>query len=576
MTLPSYRHDSNENNDVRSLSDITEEIHRTDRTVSNKSKQHQQIQEERSETVQHGSRSPVRRVLLTFTICAGLMFSCLDTSIVSTALVSISLDLGDAQDAPWTILGYLLTYMSFAVGFSKVSDIYGRRNLLAIAWVFFAGFSVWCALAGSMKQLIAARALQGIGGSGLYSLAQCPLRRAGPHRYLLTLAGRLSTAIRRMDGHPQNRLCWQLSPDSGFDPAGVWHTGSWLVRVEVVQPGYHLVFGDSWAELDSFGDLGNLSVRRAESSNPADIPRAARDRPRLSVNDHVCLGPRPASDSSRQHSRRTQLALTRICRVTFLTGLVYISLVIKIPERFQVIYGDSALRAGIHLLPMLGSCAFGSTLAGSISKKRNLTSHTLTSGNSLQVIGLGLVYRFSNTTERGDIRYILGFTAIYGFGVGLCFAACTMIAAIEARHGDLAAAQGAVAQVRVLGGSLGLSICTIIFNDILQTSLGPATEADRFPATVLDQLHRSPLAVFMLPPEQQVLVKKVYSDAFRYQMLLMMAVVAVAVLASLGTYRSKPPAVVDSMIHHKALAARPSDTELESASSVRSLVRGVS
>ncbi|EGO53006.1 hypothetical protein NEUTE1DRAFT_105955 [Neurospora tetrasperma FGSC 2508] len=548
MTLPSYRHDSNENNDVHSLSDITEEIHRTDRTVSNKSKQqHQQIQEEHSETVQHGSRSPVRRILLTFTICAGLMFSCLDTSIVSTALVSISLDLGDAQDAPWTILGYLLTYMSFAVGFSKVSDIYGRRNLLAIAWVFFAGFSVWCALAGSMKQLIAARALQGIGGSGLYSLAQCPLRRARPHRYLLTLAGRPSTAIRRMDGYPQNRLCC-----------------------------YHLVFGDSWAELDSFGGLGNLSVLRAESSHPADIPRAAGDRPRLSVNDHVCLGPRPASDSSRQHYRRTQLALTRICRVTFLTGLVYISLVIKIPERFQVIYGDSALRAGIHLLPMLGSCAFGSTLAGSISKKRNLTSHTLTSGNSLQVIGLGLVYRFSNTTERGDIRYILGFTAIYGLGVGLCFAACTMIAAIEARHGDLAAAQGAVAQVRVLGGSLGLSICTIIFNDILQTSLGPATEAGRFPATVLDQLHRSPLAVFMLPPEQQILVKKVYSDAFRYQMLLMMAVVAVAVLASLGTYRSKPPAVVDSMIHHKVLAARPSDTELESASSVRSLVRGVS
>lgn len=45
--------------------------------------------------------------------------------------------------------------IGFAVGFSKVSDIYGRRNLLAIAWVFFAGFSVWCALAGSMRQLYA-------------------------------------------------------------------------------------------------------------------------------------------------------------------------------------------------------------------------------------------------------------------------------------------------------------------------------------------------------------------------------------------------------------------------------------
>ncbi|KAK3396450.1 hypothetical protein B0T20DRAFT_271490 [Sordaria brevicollis] len=114
MTFPPFRPDSNENHDVLSLSDITSEIHRTDRTVTNDSKQQtQHTQEEDSGTLQQrGSRSTARRVLLTFTICTGLMFSCLDTSIVSTALVSISLDLGDAQDAPWTILGYLLTYMT--------------------------------------------------------------------------------------------------------------------------------------------------------------------------------------------------------------------------------------------------------------------------------------------------------------------------------------------------------------------------------------------------------------------------------------------------------------------------------
>ncbi|KAK0633154.1 major facilitator superfamily domain-containing protein, partial [Immersiella caudata] len=95
----------------------------------------------------------------------GLMFSCLDTSIVSTSMVTISLEFGNYQDTPWVILGYLLTYMSFAVGFSKLSDVYGRKNLLAVAWVLFSGFSIWCAMAGSMWQLIAARSLQGIGGS---------------------------------------------------------------------------------------------------------------------------------------------------------------------------------------------------------------------------------------------------------------------------------------------------------------------------------------------------------------------------------------------------------------------------
>ena len=45
-------------------------------------------------------------------ICLGLMFSCLDTSIVSTALVSVSIEFQNYQDIPWTVLGYLLTYMS--------------------------------------------------------------------------------------------------------------------------------------------------------------------------------------------------------------------------------------------------------------------------------------------------------------------------------------------------------------------------------------------------------------------------------------------------------------------------------
>ena len=45
-------------------------------------------------------------------ILSGLMFSCLDTSIVSTALVSLSKEFENYEDAPWVILGYLLTYMS--------------------------------------------------------------------------------------------------------------------------------------------------------------------------------------------------------------------------------------------------------------------------------------------------------------------------------------------------------------------------------------------------------------------------------------------------------------------------------
>ena len=83
----------------------------------------------------------------------GLLFSSLDSSIVATSLVTISHDLNDFVNAPWIILAYLLTYMGFAVCIAKLSDIYGRRNMLMISWVLFITFSLGCASAKDMVAL---------------------------------------------------------------------------------------------------------------------------------------------------------------------------------------------------------------------------------------------------------------------------------------------------------------------------------------------------------------------------------------------------------------------------------------
>lgn len=61
-------------------------------------------------------------------------------------------------------------YLGFSVIFARLNDIIGGRNALLLAWVIFAGFSLAGGLASSLNQLIAFRTLQGIGGSGLFSL----------------------------------------------------------------------------------------------------------------------------------------------------------------------------------------------------------------------------------------------------------------------------------------------------------------------------------------------------------------------------------------------------------------------
>lgn len=107
--------------------------------------------------------------VLTFilSVCLGLFLSFVDSSIVATSLYSIGIDFDSSQTVNWVALAYTLAYLGCAVTFSRLSDILGRRNTFLAAYIVFIAFSFGCGFAQNLPQLIAFRALQGIGGSGL-------------------------------------------------------------------------------------------------------------------------------------------------------------------------------------------------------------------------------------------------------------------------------------------------------------------------------------------------------------------------------------------------------------------------
>ncbi len=252
--------------------------------------------------------------------------------------------------------------------------------------------------------------------------------------------------------------------------------------------------------------------------------------------------------------------------MTFLTGFTYVSLVILIPEQLQIVYSDTPVLAGTHLLAMLGTCALGSILSGLFCKKWNYTSHILMVGSVLQMCGTGAVFAYTGTES--NIKAVIGYTAVYGLGVGLCFAAATIITSVEARHDDLAVAQGVLAQARVLGGAIGLAVCTIIFNTQVEGDLAG------YAGVTTDQhasIHRSPIAMLKLnDPDLRARMLASYLAAFRKQMLVMLLVCFAAGLASIATHQLNPPPVVDRIAQHKEFPARGSITELETLGSVRS------
>jgi len=116
------------------------------------------------------TQSEIRTIVLGALLA--LFLSALDQTIVATALPSIGRELGDFELISWVVTAYLLTSTCATPILGKLSDLYGRRLMLLGCLVLFLVASALCALSTTMTMLIAARALQGVGGGGLLTLAQ--------------------------------------------------------------------------------------------------------------------------------------------------------------------------------------------------------------------------------------------------------------------------------------------------------------------------------------------------------------------------------------------------------------------
>ena len=103
----------------------------------------------------------------------------IDTSIVATSLYSIAIEFDSLNNINWVALAYTLGVVGCAVLVARISDVVGRRVVFLGGYALFIIFSLACGWAQSLNQLIAFRALQGIGGSGMQWSLHSVLKKHG-------------------------------------------------------------------------------------------------------------------------------------------------------------------------------------------------------------------------------------------------------------------------------------------------------------------------------------------------------------------------------------------------------------
>ncbi|KAJ3939626.1 uncharacterized protein N0V96_010409 [Colletotrichum fioriniae] len=476
----------------------------------------------------------IERVLIVFSLLVGLFLATLDTSIIATSLIVISEEIGDRQHASFVLLAYLLTYMGCAVGIAKCSDIYGRRTMLFYSWTVFILFSALCAGAKSMKLLIIGRAFQGVGGSGLYSLAQTCLLEQGPAHnpalmgaiigitlaaaFLLgpILGGVIVSKItwRWIFGlnipigvfavacltlaYPKDRQAFKIYSWTAFkklDVVGMTtlFCGSAFLVVAIERGGYAFYGWDHWTVIVMF----SLSFRYTL----------------LGAGPSCVAWPLPSSPDS-----------------------PYVALTVIIPERMQVIAHKSPLQSGMYLLPMLGACAVGSFVAGAVNSKSNKVALVMTVASIAQVLGISLMLMVVDA--QADFAPTYGFTLVFGLGVGLNFGSTTILSGVEAESTkEHAVAQGILAQARALGGCLGVAICTAMFNARLEVLSHHLSPSER------EALAHSPTTSSAWDSHLKDLIKHVYSDSFRDQTIFMITACAIMVVAAIFTWEKDPRSI---------------------------------
>jgi MFS family permease len=105
-------------------------------------------------------------------LCLGNLMIVLDTTIVNVALPSIRADLGFSESSlAWVVNAYLLTFGGFLLLGGRLGDLFGQRRLFMAGIATFTAASVACGLAGSATVLVAARAVQGLGGAVVSAVA---------------------------------------------------------------------------------------------------------------------------------------------------------------------------------------------------------------------------------------------------------------------------------------------------------------------------------------------------------------------------------------------------------------------
>lgn len=437
------------------------------------------------------SRTRLENFLIIFGLCLALFLAALDVTIISTAIPTISAHFNSSQGYVWVGSAYLLGNAAFVPTWGKVSDIFGRKPILLLSIAIFWIGSLLCAVSNSMGMLIAARAIQGVGGGGTIALPNIcisdlfSMRSRGMYFGILGMVWALASAVGPVIGgiftsQVSWRWCFYINlPISGVGMVIL------IFVLKLHNPKTPVKAG--LAAIDWTGSLliigGTLMFLMGLEFGGVKFAWDSAAVICLIIFGVVTIGIFIIHEAKFAKYPLTPLRLFghRNSVVSYLLGFMHAFTFMGgsywLPLYFQGVLRQSSLMSGVYLLPFVLSLSFISAVVGIVIKKTGNYKIPISSGFTVMVLGFGL---FIDLGPRINWAKLAVYQIIAGIGVGPNFQSPLIALQNNIEPRDIGAATSFFAFLRQMGTSISVVVGGVIFNNemsrqqgTLQRELGP-------------------------------------------------------------------------------------------------------